>query len=173
MDYEENEVPLEWHNEKRKLRDMIEWPKNPRRLTELQANALKQSLERFGYVDPIILNFDGKSIIGGHIRRKVIIAYSLVDPDLEVDVRLPNRPLSEREKEELAIRLNRDTGEWDYERLSNEFEMIDLLDWGFVAKDFDVHPQDVEEISKHHGTFTPKPVTCPECGHTFTPGDIS
>jgi len=65
-------------------------------------------------------------------------------------VRVPERELTEREAEELAIRLNKNTGDWDFDALANNFELDDLLNWGFDKKELDIDlwagelPEDVE-----------------------------
>ena len=123
--------PIVWRTEKRKLRELVEWEKNPRELTRKQADDLKQSLEKFGYVEEIVLNADGHSMIGGHQRRRVMMAQALVDPESEVDVRIPSRQLSAKEAEELAIRLNLNQGQWDWDKLGNDFDEQELIDWGF------------------------------------------
>lgn len=163
---------LTWHTEQRRIGDLVEWDRNPRQMTEKQAEDLATSLKRFGYVEEIVLNADGKSIIGGHMRRKVIMAQALMDPDAMVDVRLPSRALSEKESEELAIRLNRNTGEWDFDLLSG-MEIPDLISWGFDEKTLGVGPDfapvSADEQGKLDGLADKEAVKCPECGHEFTP----
>jgi DNA modification methylase len=99
-------------------------------------------MDSFGLADPLIINADG-TMIGGHQRQNVI-----GDPEQMVDVRVPSRQLTEREAEELAIRLNKNSGEWDFDMLANGFEVDDLLDWGFTdyelqleGFDFDDEPE--------------------------------
>ncbi len=146
-----NSVKLTWHTEKRRLGDLIEWDKNPRQLKDHDAEHLKKSLDNFGVADPLIINTDNR-IIGGHMRRRIMLQ-SGYKPDDLVDVRVPERELTEREAEELAIRLNKNTGDWDFDALANNFELDDLLDWGFDEKDLDldlwtpepVEPNETEE----------------------------
>ena len=156
--------PITWHTERRRIGDLVEWEKNPRRLTVQQAIHLADSLKKFGYVEEMVLNADGTSIIGGHQRRRVLMAQALVDPDAEIDVRMPSRTLSDDEKEELAIRLNRNTGEWDWDKLANEFEQVQLLEWGFDPVDFAMvergSPPPQDEMEGGIGGT----VTCPNCG---------
>ena len=101
---------------------------NPRQLTKDQHQHLKDSIQRFGLVDPILVNShaDRKDIIiGGHQRVRVA-------KDLNID-KIPCIELSltyERERE-LNIRLNKNSGSWDYDVLANMFEMEELQDWGF------------------------------------------
>jgi DNA modification methylase len=143
-----NNVKLTWHTEKRRLGDLIEWDKNPRQLKEHDAEHLKKSLDNFGVADPLIINTDNR-IIGGHMRRRIMLQ-SGYKPDDLVDVRVPERELTEREAEELAIRLNKNTGDWDFDALANNFELDDLLNWGFDKKELDIDlwadepPEDVE-----------------------------
>ena len=89
---------------------------------------LKDSISRFGLVDPIIVNSnkDRKNIIvGGHQRVKVAKDMDIeYVPVLEVD-------LTYEKERELNIRLNKNTGEWDMDVLANMFDMDELVDWGF------------------------------------------
>ncbi len=125
-----------WRNERRRIGDLVEWDKNPRRLTEKQAVDLGVSLRKFGYVDPIVLNADGRSIIGGHQRRRLMMLLELAGPDGVVDVRVPDRQLDDDDFAELALRLNRNTGEWDFDALANSFDNEWLLKIGFDERDF-------------------------------------
>ena len=107
---------------------------NPRKLTEKQFNDIKESLDRFGFVDPVIVNSNPERhnvIIGGHQRVKVWRAMS---GNATVPVFYIDLPL-EKEKE-LNIRLNRNTGEFDFELLEINFEQKDLLEWGFDDSEF-------------------------------------
>jgi hypothetical protein len=122
---------ITWTTEQRKLGDLAEWEKNPRQLSQHDAEQLRQSIERFGLADPLVVNADGQ-IIGGHQRKRVMLLMEERGPDTLVDVRVPSRPLTEREAAELNVRLNRNAGDWDWDVLANEFETGDLLDWGFT-----------------------------------------
>ena len=124
---------IAWHTEQRKIGDLVEWDKNPRQLSKHDAEHLKKSLDGFGFADPLIINVDNH-IIGGHMRRRIILQDGYKPNDL-IDVRVPDRQLTEREAEELAIRLNKNSGAWDFDALANGFEMDDLLEWGFEEDD--------------------------------------
>ena len=105
---------------------------NPRQLTKDQYQGLKDSITRFGLVDPVIVNKhkDRKNIIvGGHQRVKVAKDLGFKDvPCVEVSLTLDK-------ERELNIRLNRNTGEWDWDSLANYFDVSDLLEWGFTDDD--------------------------------------
>jgi ParB-like chromosome segregation protein Spo0J len=54
----------------RKIKDLIRAEYNPRELTKEQENQLKDSLQRFGVVDPVIVNINAERkdiIVGGHL----------------------------------------------------------------------------------------------------------
>lgn len=123
---------MNWHTEKRKLSDLIDWQKNPRQLSKHDAEHIQRSLEKFGVADPLVINLDN-TIIGGHQRKRILKMIN--DPDYEVDVRVPERQLTDEEVAELNIRLNKNTGNWEWDILANEFEMDDLLDWGFSEEE--------------------------------------
>ena len=111
------------------INSLISAEYNPRQLKKEQYQNIKESLQRFGFVDPVIINKnkDRKNIIiGGHQRVKVAkdLKYTEV-PCLELNLSL------DKEKE-LNIRLNKNVGEWDYDILANLFDFNDLMDWGFT-----------------------------------------
>ena len=97
---------------------------NPRQISKKQYNDLKDSIVKFGLVDPIILNKDF-TVIGGHQRLKVCKQLKYKDIDCVV------LDLTKEEERELNIRLNKSGGEFDMDILANEFEIEELKDWGF------------------------------------------
>jgi DNA modification methylase len=102
---------------------------NPRQLTKDQYKGLRDSIERFGLVDPIIVNKhkDRKNIVvGGHQRIRIAqdLGFKKI-PCVEVELD------ADREKE-LNIRLNKNVGEWDYDALANHFDVGELTEWGFT-----------------------------------------
>ena len=127
---------MKWTNEKRKISELVPYIANPRQITEKQAKDLKASLAKFGLADPLVINTDNM-IIGGHQRKKIIETLLSSDPDLLVDVRVPERELTIDEARELNVRLNKNVAEWDFDVLANNFELDDLTDWGFELNEID------------------------------------
>jgi len=129
----------------RNIGDLIEAEYNPRKLNQEQYEHIKSSLQRFGIVDPVLVNVhpDRKDIIiGGHQRTKVWRdlgnkTISCVELSLDLD-----------KEKELNVRLNKNTGEFDFEMLSDHFEMEDLVDWGFDESEFDLELDDEPEIEE-------------------------
>ena len=128
-----------WSNEKRKLSDLIPWERNPRQIKDKQAKLLAESFNDFGQVETIAISANG-DIYNGHQRLSVLAGkYGM---DYEVDVRVSSRDLTEKERERLTVYLHRGaTGEWSWDELAN-WDMSDLLTWGFEESDFpfDVAP---------------------------------
>jgi len=122
--------PIKWTTEKRRAGGLVPWDRNPRTMTQKQAEQLEESLQRFGLADPIIINTDN-TIIGGHMRDRILLLMEEYGPNAEVDVRVPDRELTEDEVAELNVRLNKSGGTWDMDALANEFDLNDLMDWGF------------------------------------------
>ena len=56
---------------------------NPRQISKKQYNDLKDSIEKFGLVDPIIINKDF-TVIGGHQRLKVCKELKYKDIDFPI-----------------------------------------------------------------------------------------
>jgi len=133
------DTSIQWSIESRKLSDLKDNPRNPRQLSKHDAEHLQTSLEKFGIADKMIVNTDG-TIIGGHQRKKILKKMA----HKTVDVWVPNRTLTDKESDELNIRLNRNTGEWDFDILANEWDLEELLDYGFTEAEFGM--LDVEEI---------------------------
>lgn len=133
---------IEWTTEKRKISDLIEYEKNPRTLSEKQYLDLKKSLTKFDLAEIPAVNKDNM-ILAGHMRLRVLA--ELKGKDHEIDVRVPNRLLNEEEAQEYLIRSNKNTGSWDFEVLANEFEIEDLLNFGFEEFEFGIDKEDIEE----------------------------
>lgn len=107
---------------------------NPRKHTKEQMDQLKESIKRFGVVDPIICNSapERKNItIGGHFRLEAAKKLGMAS----VPVVYVNIPDIEKEKE-LNLRLNKNTGEFDLDLLA-QFDESFLKDAGFDSQDLD------------------------------------
>ena len=118
-------MSLTWKLEERKLGDLKPYKKNPRTLNKNQFTHIKESIDKFGLIDRIIINLDN-TIIGGHQRRTILVK----DNILTCDCWVPSRMLTDKEMEELNIRLNGNHGSFDDDILANLYEMDDLMQWG-------------------------------------------
>ncbi len=105
---------------------------NPRVMSKQDSESLRKSIERFGFVDPIIVNtFPGREnvIVGGHQRYEMAKLMGIKQvPVVTVYLEI------EKEKE-LNVFLNKAVGSWDYDKLANYFDLDMLLDVGFTKAD--------------------------------------
>jgi DNA modification methylase len=107
---------------------------NPRQANEKECTDLKNSIQRFGLVDPIIVNSNPKRkniIIGGHFRCRMATELGYQ----EVPVVYINISNLDKERE-LNVRLNKNSGSFDYDLLANFDEDV-LKDIGFDSKELD------------------------------------
>lgn len=152
---------ITWTIEKRQLKDLKGYSKNPRKFTEKGLADLKKSLESLGDANIITINKDN-TILGGHARLEVMrqLGYE------EIDVKVPNEQLNENQVKEIVIRLNANTaGEWDFEILNTDFDLSDLSEWGLELQsvsdmDFNEFFEDKPETEEKKK----KTIICPECG---------
>lgn len=107
---------------------------NPRKWDKEAEAQLKERIKKFGVVDPVLVNSaeERKNIvIGGHFRLSVIKDLGIE----EVPVVYLNIPDIEKEKE-LNIRLNKNTGEFDWDILKT-FDESFLSEIGFSSEELD------------------------------------
>ena len=124
--------------EKVKIEELEPATYNPRQISTKQFYDLKESITKFGMVDPLIVN-KCYTIVGGHQRYKICkqlgykeIGCIILDLDKE-------------QERELNIRLNKNTGDFDMDILANEFDIDQLVDWGFKHIDLDVNIDKIVE----------------------------
>jgi len=137
--------------ETKKLSDLKAAPYNPRTSNKKQEKNLKESLSKFGLVEPIIFNQKTGYIVGGHFRVRELkkLGYKSVDCVI-VD-------LSEDDERELNVRLNANTGAWDFDLLANEWNVDELVEWGLEGIPFDIAEEPIEIEDKQIET-------CEKCG---------
>lgn len=123
---------LEWRTERRKVKDLIRYEKNPRKLSESQLDGIKRSLKKFNLAELPAINTDG-TLVAGNQR---VLALSLLGrEEEEIEVRVPNRKLSKTEFRDYLLTSNRSGGSWDFEKLAEEFDLGELLTAGFDSTD--------------------------------------
>lgn len=126
------------HTEVKKIDELIPADYNPRKALKKgdpEYARLKESILKFGYVDPIIWNKRSGVVVGGHQRLTVLkdlgyeeVQVSVVDLDI-------------KQEKALNIALNKISGDWEEETLLGLLEellgdgMFDLT--GFEDKELD------------------------------------
>ena len=114
--------------EKMKTKNLIPADYNPRK--DLKAgdpeyDKLKQSIQEFGYVEPIIWNKTTGRVVGGHQRLKVLLDMGVTEVDCVVI------EINEDKEKALNVALNKISGDWDKDKLM-------LLITDLQGVDFDV-----------------------------------
>jgi hypothetical protein len=107
---------------------------NPKKMTQLEADHIENSIKEFGVVDPIIANSSPKRkgrIIGGHQRFQVCKRMKMVTvPVVWLDI--PDI----KKEQELCLRLSKNTGSFDFDLLANiDSELLNLV--GFESQELD------------------------------------
>ena len=136
---------LEFHNEQRKVNTLLPFKQNPRTISEKQRADLIRSIQKFGLVEIPAVTIDGK-ILAGH--QRVAVLQLLGRGDELIDVRVPNRAMSKIEYEQYLLTSNRVHGEWDYEMLSEYFDIDTMLVSGFDDTDLSTIFADSLDISE-------------------------
>lgn len=137
-----------------RVEDLKEYENNPRR-NERAVQPVANSLKKFGFVNPIIVD-RGMVILAGHTRLKAAKENGLETvPVIIVD--------DMTEEQEKAFRLadNRvaELSSWDEEKLIQEMAELAVDDWS----DFGVSDRELKKYEPDDGTLT-----CPKCGCRFT-----
>lgn len=121
-----------WRTERRKVKDLIRYEKNPRKLSTTQLEGLKRSLKKFNVAELPCINTDG-TLVAGNQR---VLALSLLGRgDEEIEVRVPSRTLTDAEFRDYLLTSNRSGASWDFEKLAADFDISELLTAGFDSFD--------------------------------------
>ena len=119
---------------------------NPRTWSKENTEQLKESINRYGIVDPLLVNSAEERkgiVIGGNFRLSVLKELNFETVPV-VHIHIPDL----KKEKELCIRLNKNQGEWDLELLS-QFDETLLTDIGFNSEALD----DIFEEDKKEEQF--------------------
>ena len=138
------------------LAEIIPADYNPRVRLEkgdTQYEALKNSIERFGLVEPLIVNSRNNVLIGGHQRLNVLLASGATEAEvIMVD-------LDDQKEKALNLALNKIDGEWDFDKLDEMLEGLDKADivfTGFTEEEvFGAYQEENYELPEEDPTDTP------------------
>ena len=114
------------------INELISPEYNPRQITDDEMEKLKNSINEFGYIAPIIVNKYNNHIVGGNQRYEALKSLGYTD----VDVVFVDEPDSNREKA-LNIALNKISGEWDFVKLADIIDELELNDFDIPLTGFD------------------------------------
>ena len=117
---------------------------NPRKINDTDLKRLRNSIDEFGLVDPIIVNLENNRIIGGHQRYNVLrqngvetafmvelggVGWVFTDEDLSIK--------SKKHEKALNIALNKISGQWDNNKLSDVLNGLSSVGFDVTLTGFD------------------------------------
>lgn len=140
---------INWQIRKEQIKNLKFNEKNPRKFTSKGLDDLKNSILKFSDANIITINADN-TVLGGHARLTVMKQMGI----MEVDVKYPDRLLTEKECDEILIRLNADiAGEWDIDKLKSDFDVDELESWGLSI--------DIDDIVEEQDDLYTRKITSP------------
>lgn len=145
---------------------LIPHARNPRRITKERFDKLQEMIRRQGFRRVPYIDTHG-TILCGHQSIRALI--NMGGRDLMIPVMIPDRELTEKEAREVMTSDNISRGEFDWDIVSADNDVEELLAMGFDEKDLDFlntpdddMKDDDDEMSEGGGAKT-----CPACGHQF------
>jgi len=125
-----------------KLKDIKPNPNNPRVLRDDKFQKLKKSIAEFPKMlslRPMVID-ENNVVLGGNMRLRAL--QELGFTEIEEAWVKRSSDLTEEEKKRFIIADNVAFGEWDWDTLANDWEVVDLEAWGLDIPQFDT----VEEL---------------------------
>ncbi len=133
-------------------------PINPRLVNKAKFEKLKQSIQDFPQMlelRPIVINEDG-IILGGNMRYKALVELGYK----EVPVIVAEHITKEQENE-FIIKDNLGFGDWDWDILANEWDSVELEDWGL---DVWLNEDDIYNNQEEEEPQPKDKIVCALCG---------
>jgi len=117
-------------------------PNNPRLIKDHKFKQLVKSIQDFPQMlelRPIVID-ENNMVLGGNMRLKACLEAGLTD----VPVIHANN-LSEDKKKEFIVKDNVGYGEWDWDDLANNWDALELTEWGLDIPNFDAEVLEAQE----------------------------
>jgi ParB-like chromosome segregation protein Spo0J len=117
-----------------KIQEIKPNPNNPRIIKDHKFKQLVKSIQDFPQMlelRPIVID-ENNMVLGGNMRLKACLEAGLTD----IPVIHANN-LSEDKKKEFIVKDNVGYGEWDWDDLANNWDALELTEWGLDIPNFD------------------------------------
>jgi DNA modification methylase len=117
-------------------------PNNPRLIKDHKFKQLVKSIQDFPQMlelRPIVID-ENNMVLGGNMRLKACIEAGLKDVPVK-----QAKDLTEEQKKEFIVKDNVGYGEWDWDDLANNWDALELTEWGLDIPNFDVNNLEAEE----------------------------
>lgn len=122
---------------------------NPRTISKVEFEKLKKSLQEFPEmkgIRPIVIDEDN-IVLGGNMRLAAMRALGQTEAEV---VRVTG--LTDAQKKEFVVKDNLPYGDWDWDKLANEWDEKDLVKWGLRKPTKDI----VEDVAPNPEMAEPK-----------------
>jgi ParB-like chromosome segregation protein Spo0J len=157
---------IKWTEKTVKVKDLKPYERNPRRISEDAYARLKKSLQDNGYHQRILATKDLR-IVGGHQRIRALKELGLK----EIAVLVPDKNLTDEEFRRLLVQDNLPFGNWDFDILSADFEIQELIDFGmpeeWLGLGEETGPEEDAGATAEEEDDA-RIVHCPKCNHEFS-----
>ena len=118
-------------------------PSNPRIIKNDKFKKLVKSIQEFPEMlklRPIVVDED-MMVLGGNMRLKASKDAGLKEVWIEVA-----EGLTEEQKKEFIVKDNVGFGEWEWDMLANEWDSVQLAEWGLDVWQNEDDVEDIEEV---------------------------
>jgi len=150
-----------WQTIQVKISDLVEWDRNPVKITKKEQAEIEKSIRKFGLALPMVANAplkDGRRrLVDGHQRKTVMLAAKILGINSTVAVSVPDRLLTDVECDELTLRLRKNQGSLDPVKL-NDFDRDFLLDIGFEEAELDENDYKNEQLKEKEEEVRARPM---------------
>lgn len=126
---------INWNVVVRKVLELKHWDKNPRKITEVNYARLKRKVMEEGMHQVLTIDTDN-TVLSGNQRLEILKEVGVE----EVYCMLPERALTEIERDKVGLQSNIIEGMWDNDMLANTFDVPMLLDQGFTKLQLGMNP---------------------------------
>jgi hypothetical protein len=118
-------------------------PNNPRLIKNDKFKKLVKSVQEFPEMlelRPIVVD-ENMIVLGGNMRLKACKEAGLKEVWIDIA-----KGLSEKQKKEFTIKDNVGFGEWEWDMLANEWDSVQLAEWGLDVWQNEDDIEDIEEV---------------------------
>lgn len=148
---------IKWTTKIMKVSEIRNYDRNPRKITDKQMEQLKKSIDTYGYASTIMVNTTGE-VIAGNMRLQAMRLLGIPE-HAEIEVRYPSRELTKAEFRSLVVIDNKSGGGWDFDILNSDYEILDLVEFGFEPMELGLSVDDIlEEQNQEASAEDPNPL---------------
>ncbi len=125
-------LEIDWQPVKKRVEGLKLWEKNPRKISPEQYTSLKADIVRDGFHDVLLVDTDNTVLSGN--QRKIVLEELGIE---EVFCLVPERKLTEDERDRVGLSANLHRGKFDYKTLGEGFDAELMAAVGFSPTDID------------------------------------